>query len=74
MHSSMTFLYLCYKSEQQQQKDIQKINWTWGLTGFGGEGGETNKDNSQLSDVHNCLSGYIFRWERKQHFSRKDMN
>lgn len=55
-----------YVTKEEKQKK-KKINWTWWLIGFGGggEGTEATKDNSQVSDLHNCLGGYAFHWDRK---------
>lgn len=70
----MSLPYVCYKSEQKTLK--KKINGTWWLIGFGGggEGGETTKDNSQVSDLHNCWGSDAFHWDQKKHFQGKNIN
>lgn len=54
----MTFLYGWYKSEHKRLKKNQlDLVTDWICWGSGG--GETTKDNSQISDLHYCLDDAV---------------
>lgn len=67
----MTLPYLCYKSEHKRLKKATGPGGWLDLVGEG-EGGETTKDNSQVSDLHNCLGGDAFTGIRKRAFSGEE--
>lgn len=58
-------MYVKNQNKKRLKKPIRPGDWL-DLVGEV-EGGEMTQDNSQVSDLHNCLGVYAFHRDRKQH-------